>query len=284
MAVARSLMSRGALAVCLLLAAAASAAGQASPLPPVFAPPPAAAAFLSRYDFHLSAAALVPPTVAGAGGSSAADQRFSWDTHFGGSLDVVDYRAGRSAIIVDYQAVLGSEFRPFDPNQGNYTLEASSSARWGSRTELVGVFHHVSRHLSDRPKRQAVAFNELGGRLLHHADIGRATIDVALDAGVTVQHSYVDYTWISEGHLMARRPLSDTVGAFAHVSGQFFGVDGTVPGRGTQNGGSIEAGIRIRGGAAAMELFAGLEKRLDADPLDRQAQHWGLAGFRLLSR
>jgi hypothetical protein len=33
-----------------------------------------------------------------------------------------------------------------------------------------------------------------------------------------------------------------------------------------------------------MELFAGIEKRFDADPLDRQPQHWVLAGFRLLSR
>jgi len=31
-------------------------------------------------------------------------------------------------------------------------------------------------------------------------------------------------------------------------------------------------------------LFAGYEKRVDADPVDRLPQHWGLAGFRLLSR
>jgi len=34
----------------------------------------------------------------------------------------------------------------------------------------------------------------------------------------------------------------------------------------------------------ALELFAGGERRLDADPLDRQAHSWGIAGFRLLSR
>ena len=32
-------------------------------------------------------------------------------------------------VLVDYEAMLGSEFRPFDPNQGNYTLEASASVR-----------------------------------------------------------------------------------------------------------------------------------------------------------
>ena len=281
---ARSLIQHAALAACLALTAAAPAAAQAAPLPPVVAPPPAGPEFMSRYDFHLSAVALTPPTITTADGQSTGDPRFSWDTRFGGSLDVVDYLTGRAAVLVDYQAVLGSEYRPFDPNQGNYTLEASSSVRLGGRTEIVGVFHHVSRHLSDRPKRPAVAFNTLGGRVLHRMAFAGATLDLDLDAGGIVQHSYVDYTWITEGHMLARRPLNDTVGAFAHVSGQLFGVDGTVPSRGSQYGGSIEAGVRIRGGAGAIELFAGIEKRVDADPLDRRPQHWGLAGFRLLSR
>ena len=95
---------------------------------------------MSRYDFHLSAAAV-----------AVNDPRFSWETHFGGDIDVADYVVGRSSILVDYEAVLGDEFRAFDPNQGNYTLEASSSARVGD-TEIAGVFHHVSRHLSDRPE------------------------------------------------------------------------------------------------------------------------------------
>jgi hypothetical protein len=33
-----------------------------------------------------------------------------------------------------------------------------------------------------------------------------------------------------------------------------------------------------------MELFAGVERRIDADPLDRQTHQWAIAGFRLLSR
>ena len=235
----RSLTRGAALAACLLLVAAAVASAQAAPQPPVVNPPPTTPEFMARYDFHLSIAALTPPTITAPDGQSTSDQRFSWDTHFGGSLDVVDYVAGRTAILIDYQAVLGSEYRPFDPNQGNYTLEVSSSARMGGRTEVAGVFHHVSRHLSDRPKREAV---------------------------------------------LARTPITRTVGAFAHASGQVFGVDGTVPGRGTQYGGSFEAGFRIHGSAGAMELFAGIEKRVDADPLDRQPHHWALAGFRLLGR
>jgi hypothetical protein len=283
---ARPLIRRAALAACLTLAAAARTAAQAAPQPHVVAPPPTDPAFMSRYDFHLSAAALTPPTITTAGGLSTGDQRFSWDTHFGGSLDVVDYLVGRAAVLVDYQAVLGSEYRPFDPNQGTYTLEVSSSVRLGSGTEIVAVFHHVSRHLSDRPKPKAlpVAWNELGGRMLHRVTLGSTTVDADFAGGYAIEHAYVDYTWMGEAHVQARRRLNDTIGVFAHASGQVFGVDGTVPNRGLQNGGSMEAGIRINGGAGAVELFAGIEKRVDADPLDRQPQHWALAGFRLLSR
>ena len=63
-------------------------------------------AFLTRYDFHLGADRLIID-----------DQRFSWDTHFGGSIDAIDYVVGRLSGIVEYQAILGDEFRAFDPNQ-----------------------------------------------------------------------------------------------------------------------------------------------------------------------
>ena len=99
-----------------------------------------------------------------------------------------------------------------------------------------------------------------------------------------MQHSFVDYTWLGELNLLVRRPLGDHVGVFGHGSGQLFAVDEAVAHRGSQAGGLIEAGVRLNGRAGAIELFAGYEKRVDADPLDRLPQHWGLAGFRLLSR
>jgi hypothetical protein len=44
----------------------------------------------------------------------------------------------------------------------------------------------------------------------------------------------------------------------------------------------VEAGVRLNGRAGAIELFAGFERRIDADPLDRQTQQWAMAGFRLV--
>ena len=217
-------------------------------------------------------------------GQTIDDPRFSWDTHWGGSVDVVDYVGGRLAVIIDYQAVLGSEFQPFDPYQGNYTLEASGSVRLGPTTEVVGIYHHVSRHFSDRPKRVAIAWNVLGGRVLQRFTKEHTTLDLDIEGGRTVSRAYVDYTWVAEMNVLGRHQISDRVGAFARLNGQLFAVSGIVPDRGTQSGGLIEGGVRFVGKGGALELFAGIEKRVDADPLDRQPQHWGFAGFRLLSR
>jgi hypothetical protein len=273
----RSLTLGAFIAACLVLTLTAHAAAQQ----PTVASAPSQPEFFSRYDFHMNAAGLIRSQTA-----PKVDERFSWDAHFGGSFDLVDYVGGRAGVILDYEAVLGSEFRPFDPNQGNYILEGSLSKRIGDASEIAGFFHHVSRHLSDRAKPIGlpVAWNELGARVLHRTSIGAATVDVDLEGGRAVEHAYVDYTWMGEAHVLVRRPLSDVVGLFAHLSGQVFAVDATIAGRGTQTGGTVDAGIRLNGRAGAIELFVGYEKRVDADPLDRLPQHWGLAGFRLLSR
>ena len=142
----------------------------------------------------------------------------------------------------------------------------------------------MSRHISDRPKPFAVAWNVLGGRLLHQVAAGSTTVDLAVEGGRVVQHSYVDYTWLGEVNLQVRHPINSHVGLFAHGTGQLFAVDKIVAGRGSQAGGRIEAGIRLNGRGGVMEIFAGYEKRVDADPLDRLPQRWGLAGLRLLSR
>ena len=242
---------------------------------PLFVPAPPGPEFLSRYDFHMSVYELI--------GTDDPAERFSWDSHFGGSFDIIDYVAGRATVKVDYEAVLGSELRPFDPNQANYTLEPSLSWRFRG-TEVAAVFHHLSRHLSDRPKHFAIAWNMWGGRLLKRANFGSVTIDGALDVGRVVQHSFVDYTWITDGDVLVRRPVSARLGVFAHGSAQVFAVDGTIPDRGTQAGVLAEAGIRVLGRGGALEAFAGVERRVDAYPLDRVPQNWVLAGFRLLSR
>jgi len=267
-------------AALITLALAAGAAGQIPQ--PIVAPAPAALEFMSRYDFHLSIARLLTETPTPA--PVPPDDRFVWDGHFGGSFDFADLVALRLGVIADYQAGMGNERQPFDPNQGNYTLEGFVSGRVADHTEVAWIFHHVSRHRSDRPKDFAIAYNEVGGRVMHRRTFGTTTVDVDLEGGRTIQHSYVDYTWLGEAQLLVRHPINDRVGVFAHGVGQGFLVDDLVAKRGTQGGALVEAGVRVAGQAGVLEIFAGYEKRVDADPLDRLSQRWGLVGFRLLSR
>ena len=238
------------------------------------AAPPASPQFLSRYDFHLSAAALAND-----------DQRFSWDTHFGGAIDIVDYVYGRLATVLDYEAVLGNELRPFDPNQGNYILELSTSYRI-KRTEVAAIFHHVSRHLSDRPKTIPVAWNILGVRVLREATIGKATIDMVADFGGTTQKVNVDYRWSSNADLVVRRQFHPHGGVFARATGHLMSgkPSPALPTRHTQTGGVVEAGLQVIGEAGTGELFVGYEKRFDAYPLGFVPERWFMVGFRVVRR
>jgi hypothetical protein len=160
----------------------------------------------------------------------------------------------------------------------------SSSVRVGYDSEVVGVFHHVSRHLSDRANRQAVAWNAAGVRWLKQYSRPTTTLDVDAELTRVVARAFVDYNWIGELGLSLRHPLNGRVAVFAQGAARMFTVDGSVPNRGTQTGGVAEAGIRLRGTGGVLELFAGVEKRVDAYELEREPERWVLAGFRLLSR
>jgi hypothetical protein len=236
------------------------------------APPAPAPDFLTRYDFQLSGVFL-----------AIDDPRFSWDAHFGGDLDLFDYVNGRLSVAADYEPIVGDELRAFDPNQSYYLLEASSSYRFG-QTEIAGVFHHISRHLSDRPKSFPIAWNVLEARVLRRFQIGRSVMDMRADAGKVLEHAFVDYSWTAELDATVRRGITPRVGIFVHASGELIGVEAEPDDRGTQHGGLAEAGIRFEGRAGALELFVGIERRIDAYPLDRAAARWGMAGFRVVGR
>jgi hypothetical protein len=241
--------------------------GGATQIPPA----PAAPEVMSRTDLRIGAAAL-----------STSDPRFKWDAHFGGDVDVVDYVSGRVRVVADYQAMLGDEFRPFDPNQGNYVLEPSASLRV-SGFEVAGVFHHESRHLSDRSKRFSVDWNVLGGRVLKRADAETTTVELEAGFGGVVKHTFTDYKWVGDADVLVRRRLSDRLAVYARGTAVVYGVDGTIA-RGNQTGGRGEIGVHMNGQAGAIELFAGAERMVDAYPIERAAEKWPFAGLRLISR
>jgi hypothetical protein len=226
---------------------------------------------LTRASLHLSAAHL---------GSD--DPRFVWDTNFGGEIDLVDYGLGRATFLANYQAMLGEELRAFDPNQGNYTLALSASGRL-RHVELAAVFHHVSRHLSDRPKVQPIDWNMVGGRVLVSTGRGATRLAAQADLRGAVQKSYVDYRWEFDGRARATHRLGGPWLAIGGGGLRLIGVDGSRD-RGRQHGYGGEAGVRLEGRGGAAELFAALERRIDPYQLEFGTVTWAMAGFRLLTR
>jgi hypothetical protein len=260
-------IARATLAACITWFTITPAAAQQ---PQGIADAPTAPEFFSRFDFNMSAAKLAYP-----------DQRFSWDTHWAGDFDLVDYVYGRMTFIGDYEGLLGSEFRPFDPYQSNYLLEAIGSVRLG-KTEVLGVLNHVSRHLGDRFKPLAVAENSLGPRIMRRFTADDLTLEVRGNLRKVIARAYVDYTWMSDIDLTAKADLRPKVGIYARAFGQTIAVDRTIAGRDRQSGGRLEAGILLRGVKGDVELFVGGERVIDADQLDRLPRRWAFAGFRLL--
>jgi len=227
--------------------------------------------FLSRYAFYVSFEYL-----------ASDERRFEWDGNWGGELDIVDYGFGRFNFVANYETILGDEFREFDPNQGNYVLEGSLSVR-PPRAEVSGVFHHVSRHLSDRPKRGAVDWNMMGVRLAAQATRGRLELRNRADLRGVIQKTFVDYTWELETDSRARIGLSPRTAFVASGGLRVLGVDGARD-RGTQVGFRGEGAIQLLGRGAALDLFAAVERRIDPYQLEFSTATWATAGFRVSSR
>ena len=263
----------GLLVVVALLAGARHAAAQQPGPVPVDSISPDKAEFLPRSRFQLAANSL-----------SGGDPRFTWDARFGGSADVLDYHFGRLGIVGDYEAVVGSERRNFDVEQGLYILEASTSGRIGAN-EVAMVFHHVSRHLSDRLKPKATAWNVFEGRYLRNLDFSGTQVAVVAGVGNVVTHVDVDYTWNLNIDVNVRHQISPRVGLYARGLADAFGVDPVIRGRtDPQHSGRFEGGVRLHGRGGILELFAGVEHRLDADLHDYIPVTWGIMGFRLVNK
>ena len=262
-------MTRMCVLTIVLLGWTTATSAQPAPSAPPRSP---SVSFFTRGDFYLSAAHL--------GGSD--DQRFRWDTNFGGELDLVDYTRGRLIFAANYEAVLGEELQKFDPIQGNYRIETALTARL-KQVEVGAVFHHTSRHLGDRAKTQAVDWNMVGGRIDRSFLVDGTFLEAHADLRWTIQQSFVDYTWELDTLVRADRLLRPWVGVFAAGGVRHLGVDGT-RNRGGQTGYVGQGGIRLEGSGAAVELFAGVERRIDPYPLEFSTATWMTAGFRFLSR
>ena len=224
-----------------------------------------------RFAFHLDGEYV-----------TSGDSRFNWIFNLGGELEVVDTGRARAMFIADYEAIAGEQFRRFDVNQGNYLLEGALLFRVAG-LEVGPVWHHVSRHLSDRPKRFPIDWNMLALRVRDERTAGRLDLTWRADLRATVTNAFVDYKWEVEGGGTLAYLLTPRFGFTAASDLRLVGVDSTRD-RGAQVGGRVEAGVRMHGRSAAAELFIGAERRIDPYPTEFATTSWFLAGLRLSSR
>ena len=226
---------------------------------------------LSRFELQLEGAYLVSD-----------DPRFNWVFDFGAELDAVDWGGGRATFAAGYEAIAGQEFRRFDVNQGNYLLEGILAFRAGA-FEIGPVWHHVSRHLSDRPKRFPIDWNMIALRAAGRPRAGGLALAWHADARRTVTRAFVDYDWELEAAASAVGRLGGRWSAAAAASLRAVGVDGSRE-RGAQWGGRVEGGVRLGGRVAAGELFVAVERRVDPYPAEFGTARWLTAGLRLRPR
>jgi len=201
----------------------------------------------------------------------------------GVDLGIVDFGRARVNFSAGYEAVLSSQLRAFELNHENFALEGSVDYRIASII-VTGAFHHVSRHLSDQPNPNIVAWNVIDARARRQFLVGRSTLDASLAAGHVAQHTFVDYAWTSDLSLVWRRPVSRRLALFGSGAGHLIGVDTAKLGRDRQCGARVEAGLHIAGQAASLELFGGYERRIDGFPTERTRVRAFTLGFRLVSR
>ncbi len=259
-------------AISLALAALVPAVAAPQTEGPDAAPLPAGTAFLANYRFHLEAVRLIADGVA-----------FDWTAEFGGDVDLVDFGRGRLNGLAAFEAILGHERGPFDPTQGNYTL--ALTLVWRVRGSEVGaVFHHVSRHLSDRAKAFPVDWNMLGVAAQRRVARGPIRLETATHLLVATKRSFVDYRTEVGARAVATQPLGGRTTLFAGGELTVRSVTRRIFDRGALVGGRFESGVRLAGARAGLDLFTAVERRIDADPLDLRARTWALVGFRIVNR
>jgi hypothetical protein len=208
------------------------------------------------------------------------DPRFLVAQRARADLDLFSYRKGRVNFLIDTELVMGSERRAFDLNHANVIFETSSSYRFAS-IDVAAVVRHVSRHVVDREFDRVPAWHTVGARAAHLFHLRQSTIDVSLEYGRVVQHTFVDYTWTSQGTIQLDRTLRPGAHVFASGGGGLVGVDCAVANRRRQTGARAEAGVRLVAERGFVDFFGAYERRVDGYPTSRQPSSWVELGFRL---
>ena len=210
-----------------------------------------------------------------------ADTDFRWEGWVGAGAGLVRVRGATAYFTADVETIIGNERRGFDANQANYHLEGGVGAH------LLGgnaafYFNHVSRHYADRPKDQAVDWNELGVRYGRALLEGRRPVRITVSVGHTTLASLVGYEWIGTAEVDAEPARSGQVALFVRAGARAVSIDPdpALP-RGSFLDAFFEAGPRWAREGRALDLFAAVERRNDVFLEVPEARDRAIIGFRI---
>jgi len=226
---------------------------------------------LPDVTLQLAGAAYVPP-----------EDAFVWDTSNGGGAGLLRVKAATAYLTADVETILGRERREFDANQANYHLEGGLRIRYG-RQLVIPFFHHVSRHVVDRPKTQLVDWNLVGVRVTGPLP---ASLPVAARYAASVARTVhtrgVGYQWELVGVLDVELARLSWGSPYLRADARFVTVD---PQAGLDAGDFLDflgqGGLRFVRGGRNLELFAAYEHRNDVFVILPGARDRALFGLRI---
>jgi hypothetical protein len=206
---------------------------------------------------------------------------FHWQGWIGAGAEVVRVRSTTAFFTADVETIIGNTLRAFDANQANYHLEAGIRQHVGPATATL-FFHHVSRHLVDRPKTRAVDWNILGGRVEWPVRTGRHPVVATASLGHTTLDSLVGYRWEAVAQVDAEPRRLGSGALFARANLRAVSVSEHPQ---LRRGGFVdlsgEAGTRWTQEGRTLDLFAALERRNDVFLEVAGRRDRALFGFRI---
>ena len=230
-----------------------------------------------RFAFHCQHRAPVERTTSASSGTRTSAASSTSSTT----------RAGALTFVANYQAILGEEFRAFDPNQGNYILEGPRPAR--RRAGRAGRRVPSPVAASQRPRRSAfpVDWNMIGVARSARFTAGASHVDArAPICAASIQKSFVDYRWELDGGVRGDRGrLRPRVGARPRAARSGISASTARATGAARPASAAKAGVRLEGRAGAARTVCrgrAPHRPVSAGVLDRDLAV--TAGFRLLTR
>lgn len=196
---------------------------------------------------------------------SPANEEFSWVGWIGANVDLVEKGKWSAHFDPYLETILGHRVRSFEAVQANYSLQVGLRREVG-RGRLGGFLHHVSRHVQDRDKYQAVDWNFLG---LAWDSPWPKKWDrrggYSVSAGVTTLSSGVDYDWEVRAAVDIDVLKKERQALFILADVRYVGANPS-PGFPRSSFADFrgEAGYRVFQDSSQFALFAAYEHRNDA--------------------